>query len=382
MKINNNIANIIIRGAGPTGALCSLGLAKKGIQVLIVDPSPKEKIIDKSRAYAITHSSRRLFEKLDLWDRLIEYVFPFNELEVIDSEMRNKINFTQNDLKDRNYKYKSLGWIIDHKDLMNILFNKIEGCKNISHNFGEKYNFSDLEYDMQIIAEGSLSPNRKKLGINVFNTNYKCGCITVKVYIRGIIPMKAYEIFREDGPLAILPMGHNIYQVVITAPLAKCKILLKLNEHMFLDRLAAILPFGFNPDLMIDKPTLYPVGITIATLLSKGNTILLGESAHKYHPVGGQGLNVCFRDIYFLLKEFDYSREKNRISRIFKNYSLNRYPDIIITALLTHSLLKIYSNRNLLLLLLRYPLLKIVSYSRTLRRLIFSVMTDGLNLKH
>ena len=234
MKINNNIANIIIRGAGPTGALCSLGLAKKGIQVLIVDPSPKEKIIDKSRAYAITHSSRRLFEKLDLWDRLIEYVFPFNELEVIDSEMRNKINFTQNDLKDRNYKYKSLGWIIDHKDLMNILFNKIEGCKNISHNFGEKYNFSDLEYDMQIIAEGSLSPNRKKLGINVFNTNYKCGCITVKVYIRGIIPMKAYEIFREDGPLAILPMGHNIYQVVITAPLAKCKILLKLNEHMFL----------------------------------------------------------------------------------------------------------------------------------------------------
>ena len=49
-----------IVGAGPTGALLALGLAQQGFSVVLRDRLSAELLVSRSRAYAITHSSRRL----------------------------------------------------------------------------------------------------------------------------------------------------------------------------------------------------------------------------------------------------------------------------------------------------------------------------------
>ena len=53
-------------GAGPTGALAALALAQAGWVVLLRDPLTAEQLQERSRAYAFTHSSRRLLESLAL----------------------------------------------------------------------------------------------------------------------------------------------------------------------------------------------------------------------------------------------------------------------------------------------------------------------------
>ena len=55
-----------IVGAGPTGALLALGLAQQGFDVLLCDRLTRDQILQRSRAYAITQSSRRLLQRLDL----------------------------------------------------------------------------------------------------------------------------------------------------------------------------------------------------------------------------------------------------------------------------------------------------------------------------
>jgi len=58
------LAPIRINGAGPTGSLLALGLANFGYAVHLYDPLSSDQICSRSRAYALTHSSRRLLTRL------------------------------------------------------------------------------------------------------------------------------------------------------------------------------------------------------------------------------------------------------------------------------------------------------------------------------
>ena len=53
-----------VHGAGPTGALAALALADAGWRVQLRDPLPPHDLCSRSRAYALTHSSRELLEQL------------------------------------------------------------------------------------------------------------------------------------------------------------------------------------------------------------------------------------------------------------------------------------------------------------------------------
>ena len=68
----------------------------------------------------------------------------------------------------------------------------------------------------------------------------------------------AYELFRPEGPLAILPLGDGIFQVVWSAPLSHCQRRADLSTPDFLDELATVLPGGIEPDLLLDSPRAFP----------------------------------------------------------------------------------------------------------------------------
>ena len=47
--------------------------------------------------------------------------------------------------------------------------------------------------------------------------SYNQSCLTFKVSLRGHCEKRAYEIFRKEGPLALLPLEKNLYQVIWTS---------------------------------------------------------------------------------------------------------------------------------------------------------------------
>ena len=112
-------------GAGPTGSLTAIALAQKGHRVVVCDPLSAQKLQSRSRAYAITHSSRRLLSRLDLWTDLEASLAGFSALDLHDSGCSGHVYFDRRDLAASNLEQGSIGWILDHRPLMQLLLQRL-----------------------------------------------------------------------------------------------------------------------------------------------------------------------------------------------------------------------------------------------------------------
>ncbi len=375
------LAPIRINGAGPTGSLLAIGLANFGYPIHLFDPLSADQICSRSRAYALTHSSRRLLTRLGLWNELLPFLSPFKTLSLEDRGINQSVNFTESDLHLSNQSSRTVGWILDHAVLMKLLMSRLERSTHVKLHLGEaSYQslHSTHDFGLVIAADGPRSPTRTQLRFPWWSHSYSQGCLTAKVRFRDIDSEKAFECFRPEGPLAILPLGNADFQVVWSAPLHRCRQLAGLQTSAFLDQLCTILPHGLEPDALLDSPAAFPLEISLAPKLHRDNVVLVGESGHRCHPVGGQGLNLCWRDVETLLQLLTSASSIRRgLKAIPGRYTRRRYFDLLAVGLATDLLVRLFSNRQLGLLLVRRFGLSMLKHSPLIRRVSLQAMSDG-----
>ncbi len=375
------LAPIRINGAGPTGSLLAIGLANFGYPIHLFDPLSADQICSRSRAYALTHSSRRLLTRLGLWNELLPFLSPFKTLSLEDRGINQSVNFTESDLHSSNRSSRTVGWILDHAVLMKLLMSRLERSTHVKLHLGEaSYQslHSTHDFGLVIAADGPRSPTRTQLRFPWWSHSYSQGCLTAKVRFRDIDSEKAFECFRPEGPLAILPLGNADFQVVWSAPLHRCRQLAGLQTSAFLDQLCTILPHGLEPDALLDSPAAFPLEISLAPKLHRDNVVLVGESGHRCHPVGGQGLNLCWRDVETLLQLLTSASSIRRgLKAIPGRYTRRRYFDLLAVGLATDLLVRLFSNRQLGLLLVRRFGLSMLKHSPLIRRVSLQAMSDG-----
>ena len=371
-----------INGAGPTGSLLALGLASLNYSIDLFDTASLDTICSKSRAYALTHSSRRLLIKLDLWNDLQPFLTPFKKLRLEDRGIRKTVNFANRDLHQSNQSAHAVGWILDHSSLMRVLMRRLERSPNVNLylNRVSVDNFSPFNnsYALIIAADGPQSLTRKQSEIPFWTHQYSQGCLTAKIRFRNINSDEAFECFRPEGPLAILPLGETDFQVVWSAPLHRCRQLASLETTAFLDQICTILPYGLEPDALLDQPAAFPLQLSFAPKLHRGNVLLVGESGHRCHPVGGQGLNLCWRDVETLLQLMSLaSQNKKSLKNIPSRYTKLRFLDLLIVGFATDLLVRLFSNRQSGLLIVRRVGISALKLWPFFRRLSLQAMTDG-----
>jgi 2-octaprenyl-6-methoxyphenol hydroxylase len=94
--------------------------------------------------------------------------------------------------------------------------------------------------------------------------------------------------------------------------------------------------------------------------------------------VGGQGLNLCWRDVAVLHTLAGRAAAgRIRPSRLPAAYAWRRWPDLLLILLATDALVRLFSNRNPLLLPARRLALTLLGRLPRLRRLSLAAMTDG-----
>lgn len=379
--MTGSLAPIRINGAGPTGSLLALGLANFGYTIYLHDPLNAEQICSRSRAYALTHSSRRLLTRLGLWNELIPFLSPFKTLRLEDRGINKSVNFTDLDLHLSNRATRTVGWILDHTILMKLLMSKLERSIHVKLYLGEDncQSFqSNHDFGLVIAADGPRSATRTRLKFPWWSHSYDQGCLTAKVRFRDIESEQAFECFRPEGPLAILPLGKSDFQVVWSAPLDRCRQLAELQTSAFLDQLCTILPHGLEPDVLLDSPAAFPLEISLAPKLHRDNVVLVGESGHRCHPVGGQGLNLCWRDAETLLQLMTSASCMRRgLKAVPARYTRLRYFDLLTVGLATDILVRLFSNRQSGLLFVRRFGIFILKHSPWFRRVSLQAMSDG-----
>ena len=379
--MTGSLAPIRINGAGPTGSLLALGLAKFGYPVHLFDPLRAEQLCARSRAYALTHSSRRLLTRLGLWDALLPHLSPFKTLRLEDRGANRVVSFSALDLHPANQSHDAVGWILDHRPLMKLLISLLSHSDSVQlHLADQKFqtHHSSAPFGLVIAADGPRSPTRSHVKFPWWTHSYAQGCLTAKVRFRDIDSEQAFECFRPEGPLAILPLGDSDFQVVWSAPLQRCQQLAALQTSVFLDQLCAILPPGLEPDALLDSPAAFPLELSFSPLLHKENVVLVGESGHRCHPVGGQGLNLCWRDVETLLQLMtSASCIRRGLKVVPRRYTRLRFFDLLSVGLATDLLVRLFSNRQSGLLFVRRFGLFLLKRSPLCRRISLQAMSDG-----
>ena len=377
------VLRALVNGAGPTGALTALALADAGWQVQISDPLPAAVLLERSRAYAFTHSSQRLLEQLGLWSAVQALLVPFRSLQLLDLATQRQVPFCLADLGSRRAAAPAaaVGWVGQHRPLMTLLLERLGAHPAITLELGTPPPHAAAKqppHDLIVAADGPHSPSREALGIGVLQWAYSQNCLTALVQLRGSADDQAWELLRPEGPFAVLPLGDGLFQLVWSAPAQRCRQLESLGDSAFLDALAGALPDQLQPDALLDDPRAFPVSLLLARHLHRGQTVLVGESGHRCHPVGGQGLNLCWRDVATLHRLARRAAAgRLAVHRLPAAYARRRWPDLLLTLLATDLLVRFFSNRSPLLLPLRHLALLLLAKLAPLRQLSLSAMTDG-----
>ena len=380
----SNKLNLKIVGSGPTGALLSIALSKLNFNIYLTDLLSKEKLINKDKTYAITHSTRRILSKFNIWDKLKPYSFGFDTLSISDLVTSSFTVLSTDDLDKDISEQNKIGWVIKHSDLMNVFFHEIENRDNIFFKTSHKLLSEKIFFDYKFISTGANSIEKKVLKFLDIKKFYNHSCLAFKVLIRGNFKRRAYEIFREEGPLALLPLNENLYQVIWTSNTSKSIERLNIDQVFLLDNLSSILPQELKLDQIVGEINIFPVSLSLnLDFFNLTKFVLVGDSFHTFHPVGGQGLNTCWRDvngIYDILRERTY-KSSNPLMLFKYKYYFRRFFDIIFTMLITDFLIRIFANKNYLL----FPIRKISFFSLNkfhfIRKLVLNHMTKSLIYK-
>ena len=374
-----NKKKIKILGSGPTGSLLAISLASENYNVTLIDPLSEASLSKKDKGYAITQSSREIFIKLGLWNDIKKFANGFNSLSIIDDESSQSVIVRKNDLKRFNYDQNNIGWVIEHKFLMKIFLDSINNNKFIYRSNINSTN--DADYNFILAADGRDSSTRQSWNIKYIKRFYEQRCISFRAVLEGIPYQRAYEIFRHEGPLALLPLRNNIYQVIWFSKDQETNSKLKHSDSELLKRLSTILPDKIKPKMIVSEIANYSVVQAFALpKFNEFNKILVGDSAHSFHPVGGQGLNSCIRDVYELSNMILHYDNLSLTSRkLFSlKFFLNRFIDIISLLIFTDFLIKLFSNKYIFLYPIRVLIFYILRKIKLVRVNIFSLMTDSI----
>jgi 2-octaprenyl-6-methoxyphenol hydroxylase len=378
-----------VLGGGPTGALTAIALAQAGWRVQLTDPLSGAQLQGRSRAYALSHSSRLFLQRLGLWQQLVEVAIPFRSLRLCDLEAGRAIGFGPGEVgfgAASPDEACAVGWILQHQLLVGSLLERLEAHPAIPLRLGEAESRGapSLESDclgppdLVVAADGSASPTRESAGIRRWRLPYGQGCLTAQVRLRSWVPDQAWELFRREGPFAVLPLGDGTAQLVWSAPAGRLRQLEALDPVAFLDVLAATLPDSLQPEALLEPPRAFPVALELARRFHRRSLALVGEAAHRCHPVGGQGMNLCWRDVAELQRQaLRAATGQLSPAAVAAAYGRRRWTDVLLTLLSTDLLVRIFSNRQPLLLRGRRLALGLMGRSSTLRHLSLKAMTLG-----
>jgi 2-octaprenyl-6-methoxyphenol hydroxylase len=158
----------------------------------------------------------------------------------------------------------------------------------------------------------------------------------------------AYERFTPDGPVALLPFGEHFALVWTVSPSAAQEIL-ALDDAAFLARLHH--HFGDRVGNFIEagQRSGFPLALKYVEPVTACRVVLVGNAAQTLHPVAGQGFNLGLRDAWELAEEIVASRLDIGTPAMLARYRGKRKMDSGVGRVFTDSLVRLFSNDNLVL---------------------------------
>ena len=342
--MQNKKYDIIIAGAGITGLTQALLLSSLNLKIAIFDRKfPDSNQLDLNhydlRVSAITPKSTEIFKSLNIWQDILNLrAQPYDKMHVWDSGIKSdiksninkntkpgNINFTA---KELGHEY--LGHIIENKVITYCLYKKLKQKHNIDIITGSiinlDHNNKNIEldnnysifYDLLIAADGVNSWIRKKLDIETSFKNYEQQACVCTVQTENNLNKCAWQRFLPTGPLAFLPFNQNTASIVWSQDNINAEQTKQLNNKDFEIELTKQCENKLGEIKLLSNRAYFPLTRQHAKTYTQDNIALIGDAAHRIHPLAGQGANIGILDAVALKDNIQKAINKSR-----KYYTLN-----------------------------------------------------------
>jgi 2-octaprenyl-6-methoxyphenol hydroxylase len=315
-------ADVIIAGAGLTGATLGLALASAGLNPILVDPQPFEQQVAPTfdgRASAISFASFRQWRALGLGEALEPHAQRIEQILVTEGEgpgaasRRASPAFLRFDAAEIAARSdgEPLGYMIENRVCRAALAEAVTRAgltvlaparvTDVTYGPGAaEVTLADgrrLRAPLMIGAEGRGSVAREAAGVEVMGWSYSQSGVVATVALEHDHGGVAHEHFLPSGPFAILPLTGQRASLVWTESTRRGEALRAASDQAFHAHLRR--RFGdFLGHVEAQGPRfVYPLSIQLATALVAPRLALLGDAAHAIHPLAGQGLNLGLKDV-------------------------------------------------------------------------------------
>ncbi len=353
-------SSIAVCGTGIAGLACALALARSGQSVTLLGPRPQIAPADSEvfhpRVYAISPASQKFLSSIGVWDMLpAQRLTPIEAMEIFgDGDGHLNLRAWQNAMPE-------LAWIVEAGEIERVLIQAVQfvGLQWVTEKFvtyrpGVLTTESGtvIEADLIVAADGAQSPLRAAAGVTVDIQPYGVTGLVAHFNCEKPHHGKAVQWFREDGVLALLPLpdtraGHQV-SMVWSMKEQQANELLAHDSSQQARSLATMLAQATAGQLgmLTQCAPLHGFPLTLnQSPMIADRLALVGDAAHRLHPLAGQGLNLGLGDVQSLV-DIVAGREPFRAAgdpMVLRRYRRARAEPVMAMRLVTDGLHRLFN---------------------------------------
>lgn len=354
-----NSEAILICGGGIAGMACALGLKKAGFNPSIVAPAYKPLELKSEqyhpRVYALSMASQSFLEELGVWGLMrTERITPVEGMELYgDGDGFVQLDAWQN-------AKSNLTWIVESGELERALYQALQ-VYNITWQADLFEAFTatgiktksgaELPAGLIIGADGAGSAVRTKAHIEHHCRPYKHSGVVA--HLSAELPHQniAYQWFTGDAVLALLPLPDTTDgpQVSMVWSVEEAQAI----DFMGLDTaaqaahmqslLGALTQHRLGSLTLRSQPFAFPLTLERSSMIAP-RIALVGDAAHRVHPLAGQGLNLGLGDVEELIRVLTAKASYQSVGelRVLERYRRARVEPILAMRWVTHGLHQLF----------------------------------------
>ena len=335
----NDRNDIVIAGAGPTGMVLAIELARRGVGFRLIDR--KQEPTETSRSFTLHAKTMEMFEHMGLAHRFLEdgilsrgFIFNFKG-----KEERPALDFTT--LKTR-YPYIL---VYNQNDTEARLRDHLLRTYNVQPEWGTRLAKLDAReggFDVVLAHDDdrreSLSPTwvlgcdgvhsfvRKRIGADFDGENY-AGMVMQMMDV-------GYPDFPETDDWVHYYISKESFLLVTRLPDGNHRVLISDmgeadNPDLTPREAFQQLIDGHIDDTHLSEPkwaTKWTLWKRLATTYREGNAFLVGDAAHVHSPSGGQGMNAGMQDAFNLGWKLALVQRGEAEPSLLDSYEVERKP--------------------------------------------------------
>lgn len=353
-------SSVAVCGTGIAGLACALAMARRGQSVTLLGPRPQIAPADTEifhpRVYAISPVSQKFLSSIGVWDMLPPArLTPIDSMEIFgDGDGRLNLRAWQNAMPE-------LAWIVEAGEIERVLIQAVQfvGLRWVTEKFVDyrpgvltTESGAVIEADLIVAADGAQSPLRAAAGVPVDITPYGVTGLVAHFNCEKPHHGKAVQWFREDGVLALLPLpdtraGHQV-SMVWSMKEQQANELLAQDSSQQARTLTAMLAQATAGQLgmLTQCAALHGFPLTLnQSPMIDDRLALVGDAAHRLHPLAGQGLNLGLGDVQSLV-DVVAGREPFRAAgdpMVLRRYRRARAEPVMAMRLVTDGLHRLFN---------------------------------------